>query len=293
MAVRKAVIPVAGFGTRFLPVTKAIPKVLIPVLDHPAIHYCVEEASRAGIRDIVFVVSNDQEAIGRYFDSNPELENHLASRSGTARLDALNAINSMVNVTTVLQEEQRGLGHAVLMARDEIGNEAFAVFLPDDIIRHTSPTIAAMVKIHEENGANVLAVKQVPDSAIPNLGIIDPDPGSSDVRRVRGMVEKPKLEEAPSDLAIIGRYVLAPEVFDAIERAGKGALGEIQITDAIAKFIDGPGVFAYLFPGDHFDVGMPLGMLKAAIHEGLGRDDMRAELVEYMNNALESGKTED
>ncbi len=291
MTVRKAVIPVAGFGTRFLPVTKSVPKVLIPVLDHPAIHFCVAEATEAGISEIIFVVSRGQEAIAGYFEANPVLEAHLAGRGDDDRLRELHSINRMADVTTVVQEEQRGLGHAVLMARDKVGDEPFAVFLPDDIIRSEDPTIGAMIRIHEERDANVIAVKQVPDSAIPSLGIIDPVAGAGDVRRVKGMVEKPALADAPSDLAIIGRDVLTPQVFDAVARAGEGALGEIQLTDAIAALIDDPGVYAYRFPGDHFDVGTPVGMLKATIHEALGRHEMRDELVRWMDTELKTRVT--
>ncbi len=288
MTVRKAVIPVAGFGTRFLPVTKSVPKVLLPVLDHPAIHFCVAEAAEAGIGEIIFVVSRGQEAVGGYFATNSALEDHLTGRGDDDRLGELRSINCMADVTTVVQEEQRGLGHAVLMAREKVGDEPFAVFLPDDIIRSDNPTIGAMIRIHDEHHANVIAVKQVPDSAIPSLGIIDPEAGGGDVRRVRGMVEKPALADAPSDLGIIGRYVLTPQVFDAIEGADAAALGEIQLTDAIAALIDDPGVYAYRFPGDHFDVGTPLGMLKATIHEALGRNDMRDELVRWMDMELKA-----
>lgn len=284
--VRKAIIPVAGFGTRFLPVTKAIPKNMIPVLDHPAVHYAVAEAAEAGIHDIVFVVSRNQEAVERYFQTNAELEDALDRRGNTAKAEEMLAIARMVNVSSVLQEQQLGLGHAVLMARDKIGNEPFAVFLPDDIIWDEGPTIGSMIEQYREHGANVIAVKEVPDSAVPLLGIVDGQPVSDREYMVSGMIEKPSLENAPSNLAIIGRYVLSPEIFDVLESIEPGAIGEIQLTDAIKMMIDNPGVRAYRFPGRHFDVGTPVGLLKAAIYAALRRDEMKDDIVEWMKVAI-------
>lgn len=280
--VRKAIIPVAGFGTRFLPVTKAIPKNMIPVLDHPAVHYAVAEAAQAGIRDIVFVVSKNQESVERYFHNNAELEDALDSRGNVAKADEMRAIAKLVNVSSVLQEQQLGLGHAVLMARDKIGAEPFAVFLPDDIIWDDHPTIGAMIEQHNEHGANVIAVKEVPDSAVPFLGIVDGQPVGEHEYALSGMVEKPSLEDAPSNLAIIGRYLLSPEIFDVLERVEPGAIGEIQLTDAIKMMMVDPGVRAYRFPGSHFDVGTPAGLLKASIYAALQRDEMKEEIVEWM-----------
>ena len=284
--VTKAIIPVAGFGTRFLPVTKAIPKNMIPVLDHPAVHYAVAEAAEAGIRDIVFVVSQNQETVERYFQNNTELEDALDSRGDTSKADEMRAIAEMVSVSSVLQEKQLGLGHAVLMARDKIGDEPFAVFLPDDIIWGEEPTIGSMIGQYQEHGANVIAVKEAPDSAVPFLGIVDGSPVSDREYAVSGMVEKPKLEDAPSNLAIIGRYVLSPEIFDVLERVEPGAVGEIQLTDAIKMMTETPGVRAYRFPGNHFDVGTPTGLLKASIYAALQRDEMKDDIVEWMKAAI-------
>jgi UTP--glucose-1-phosphate uridylyltransferase len=290
MEVRTAVIPVAGFGTRFLPVTRAVPKAMIPILDHPAVHICVEEASRAGIRRIVFVVSRNQEAIVRYFQPYPELEDALRRRGPAASglLARMSAIPSLANATYVLQDELRGLGHAVLMAREEVGNEPFAVLLPDDVIWGEGPTTGAMMELHRRRDANIIAVKHVPDSMVPNLGIVSASPVADRELRVAGMVEKPALADAPSNLAIIGRYVLVPEVFEALEKVTPGAIGEIQLTDAIAALIDDPGVYAYEFPGDHFDVGTPLGLLKASVHAALDRDDMSGEIEDWLRQTLES-----
>ncbi|MAP39765.1 MAG: UTP--glucose-1-phosphate uridylyltransferase [Dehalococcoidia bacterium] len=284
--VSKAVIPVAGFGTRFLPVTKSIPKNMIPVLDHPALHYVVAEAAAAGIRDIVFVVSKNQETVERYFQTNRELEDALDSRGNTSKADEMRAITRMVNVSTVLQEQQLGLGHAVLMARELIGGDPFAVFLPDDIILGEMPTIGSMIEQYRLHGSNVVAVKEVSDSVVPFLGIVDGIPVSESEYVLSGMIEKPSLEAAPSNLAIIGRYVLSPKIFDVLEHVEPGAVGEIQLTDAIKVMMDSPGVRAYRFPGLHFDVGTPAGLLKASINAALQRDEMKDDIVEWMKLAI-------
>ena len=284
--VSKAVVPVAGFGTRFLPVTKSIPKNMIPVLDHPALHYVVAEAAAAGIRDIVFVVSKNQETVERYFQTNRELEDALDSRGNTSKADEIRAITRMVNVSTVLQEQQLGLGHAVLMAREIIGGDPFAVFLPDDIIWGEMPTIGSMIEQYRLHGSNVVAVKEVPDSVVPFLGIVDGIPVSESEYVLSGMIEKPSLEAAPSNLAIIGRYVLSPKIFDVLEHVEPGAVGEIQLTDAIKVMMDSPGVRAYRFPGLHFDVGTPAGLLKASINAALQRDEMKDDIVEWMKLAI-------
>ena len=284
--VSKAVVPVAGFGTRFLPVTKSIPKNMIPVLDHPALHYVVAEAAAAGIRDIVFVVSKNQETVERYFQTNRELEDALDSRGNTSKADEIRDITRMVNVSTVLQEQQLGLGHAVLMAREIIGGDPFAVFLPDDIILGEMPTIGSMIEQYRLHGSNVVAVKEVPDSVVPFLGIVDGIPVSESEYVLSGMIEKPSLEAAPSNLAIIGRYVLSPKIFDVLEHVEPGAVGEIQLTDAIKVMMDSPGVRAYRFPGLHFDVGTPAGLLKASINAALQRDEMKDDIVEWMKLAI-------
>ena len=288
MSIRKAVIPAAGFGTRFLPVTRTIPKVMIPVLNEPAIQFSVREAADAGIEHIVFVISRGQEATNDYFQPVPALEDALEQRGNTELLNAMRDISSMIETSFVYQDEQLGLGHAVLMAKDEIGDEPFAVFLPDDIIWADSPPIGDMIKVFSEQKSSVIAVKQVPDEAIPNLGVIDPEPLNDNVYRIKGMVEKPRLEDAPSNLAIVGRYVLTPEVFDALEQAPPGAIGEIQLTDAIEAVRAEQGAYAYKIVADHFDVGTPLGMLKASVYAALKRDDMARELKAWLKPMLNS-----
>ena len=286
MTVRKAVVPVAGFGTRFLPVTRAVPKNLLPVFDRPSIHFCVEEAAAAGIEEIIFVVSDNQEAIPRYFEEWPALEGALEGRGNSEMLEQMRRISGLARINCVTQSEQKGLGHAVLMARDAVGDEPFAVFLPDDVIWADRPTIGGMIRFYEETGCCVVALKEVPDEAVPNLGIVDVEPVDETTSRIFGMVEKPRLEDAPSNLAIIGRYVLGPEVFGTLERVRPGALGEIQLTDAIAAHIEAPGVRGYHFTGEHFDVGTPLGMLKASVAAALRREDIESDLRSWLLDAL-------
>jgi UTP--glucose-1-phosphate uridylyltransferase len=288
MSIRKAIIPAAGFGTRFLPVTRTIPKVMLPVLNEPAIQFSVREAADAGIEHIVFVISRGQEATNDYFQPVPSLEHALEERGNADLLKEMRDISSMMQTTFVYQDEPLGLGHAVLMAKDEIGDEPFAVFLPDDIIWADSPPIGDMIKVFSEHKSSVIAVKQVPDEAIPRLGVIDPEPLNDKVYRIKGMVEKPRLEDAPSNLAIVGRYVLTPEVFDALKQAPPGAIGEIQLTDAIEAVRAEQGAYAYKIVADHFDVGTPLGMLKASVYAALKRDDMARELKAWLKPMLNS-----
>ena len=283
MTIRKAVMPVAGFGTRFLPVTRAVPKNLLPVFDRPSVHLCVEEAVSAGIEDIVFIVSEGQEEpMTRYFSPQPALERALEARNDAALLERMRQIASMANVSCVTQTEQKGLGHAILMAREAVGDEAFAVFLPDDVIWADSPTIGEMIEVHGETGGNVVALEEVSDADVPSKGIVAIERLSETTSRVLDMVEKPALEDAPSNLAIVGRYVLTAEIFDTLENTPAGALGEIQITDAIARHIESPGVYGYHFGGQHQDVGNPLGALKASVIEGLRREGLADELRAWL-----------
>ena len=297
--VRKAVIPAAGMGTRFLPATRSVQKVMLPVLDIPSLHMVVAEAASAGIDRIAVIVSARDRAIEEYFEPNPGLEAALRASGKPEVADAMRSIAEMATVEVLVQDRPRGLGHAVSVAADWVGEEAFAVLLPDDLIWADGPTIGEMARLHSRLGASVLAVKRVPDAAVPGLGIVDAEPVPEQLHRVRGrlhrlpqhperlhrvrgMVEKPALADAPSNLAIIGRYVLTPGVFRALENTAPGAIGEVQVTDAIAALIPTEGVFAYEFPGDHFDVGVPVGMLEAAIYAGLRRPDIAPRLRTYL-----------
>ncbi len=273
-ALRKAVIPAAGLGTRFLPVTRAVPKPLLPVLDKPLIQYAVEEAAAAGIREIALVVSPGMEAIAEYFAPQPALERALAEKGDHERLEQQRAISGLAEVTSVLQPEPRGLGHAVLMARDFVGGETFAVFLPDDLFWSDAPVIGQLADVAERYGGSAVAGKRVAPEVVPYVGIIDGDEVDNGVYRVRGLVEKPRLSDARSDLAIIGRYVLSPSVFDHIERGKPGALGEIQITDAIAALIGDEPVHALEYSGHHIDAGTMPGLFRAALYEATRRPEL-------------------
>lgn len=282
MRVRKAVIPVAGFGTRFLPATKAVPKALIPVFDTPPIHYAVREAAEAGIEQVALVVSKGQEAVAGYFDRFEGLESTLERTGKSEMLALVRGISEMADISCVYQHEQRGLGDAVLCARPLVGDEPFALMLPDDLIPDGPPVIGRMIEMYAERGASVIALREVPDERVPSLGIVEAERVGELTYEVRGMVEKPALEDAPSNLAIIGRYVLTPQVFDALDATAPGAGGEIQITDAMANFIETQGIFGYEFPGVHFDVGTPLGLLMASFHAALQHEDVSPELRAWL-----------
>ncbi len=282
VSIRKAVIPAAGLGTRFLPATRSVPKVMLPVLDVPTLHMVVAEAAEAGIDQVVVVVSAADRAIESYFRPNPVLETALRSAGKSEVVEAMRNIGEMATVETLIQEEPRGLGHAVSVAADWVGDEPFAVLLPDDLIWSDGPTIGEMIALHDRFGTSVLAVKRVPDEAVLGLGIVDADALGERLHKVNAMVEKPVLEDAPSNLAIIGRYVLTSQIFTELKETAPGALGEVQITDAIAALIQPEGVYAYEFPGDHFDVGVPAGMLEAAIFLALRRPDMSVRLRRYI-----------
>ena len=282
MKVRTAVILTAGLGTRFLPASRSVPKAMLPVLDTPVVHYAVEEAVAAGIEEVVFVVSDRQESIGRYFDSAPELERALRERGEDALLARMQSISAMAEIREVRQHEQLGTGHAVLTARLLVGDEPFAVFLADDLIRSDSSTIGRMIEIFDDAGGSVIALREVPDAMVPSLGIVDATEVEERLYQVAGLVEKPSLAEAPSNLAIIGRYVLTPRVFATIEATPPGAKGEIQLTDAIARLLPSEAVYGYRFPGTHFDTGTPLGLLKASIHAALGSPELGADLREWL-----------
>lgn len=286
MKIHSAVIPAAGFGTRLLPATKSIPKVMLPIVDRPAIHLCVEEAVKAGIERIIFVLSPGQESVIEYFRGSPDVERVLAQRGEFDLLRAVREIADMADFSFVYQEERLGLGHAVLMARNLVDNEPFAVLLPDDLMWSDRPAIGEMMKLHDAYESSVLAVTEVPKAEVHMSGIIDAMPVSDGVSRVIGIVEKPDPADAPSNLAITGRYVLTPEVFDAIQELQPGAGGEIQLTDAIAMVLPTQAVYAYHFPGVHIDVGTPLGLIKASVHAAMRRPDMAGELRAWLAEML-------
>lgn len=272
-SVRKAVVPAAGLGTRFLPVTKAVPKPLLPVLDTPAIHMVVSEAAAAGIRSVAVVVAPADRAIERYFGADLHLESALRSAGQSSLADSVRRLAEIADIEFIVQDRPGGLGHAVSVASEWVGDEPFAVLLPDDLIWTDGPAIGQLAALYDRLGASVIAVREVPDDLVPGLGIVDPEPAGDRLHRVRALVEKPPLNMAPSNLAIVGRYVLSAGVLSALAETEPGARGEIQITDAISSLVVREGVYAYEFDGHHVDVGTPAGMLEAALYEGLRRPD--------------------
>jgi len=286
--IRKAVIPAAGLGTRFLPATKVLPKEILPVVDRPVIEWAVEEARDSGITDVTMVLSPGKDLLMRHFAPAPDLERHLEERQKTAQLQQVREIGRGVRVGQVLQQEPLGLGHAVLMAREAVGEEYFAGLLPDDIIRGARPVTAQMIDVHRQYGCTVLAVRKVPIEAIGRYGSIEIGGQEGRVYEVKHLVEKPDPADAPSDLAVMGRYILSPRIFDALERTERGAGGEIQLTDGIMNLLGEERVVALEFEGDYFDVGTIGGWLKTSIALARADPGFRDEVDSYLRELLES-----
>src|ERR1043166_257354 len=285
--VRKAVFPAAGLGTRFLPPTKAQPKEMLPIVDKPIIQYGVEEALHSGIQNIIIVTGRGKSAIEDHFDVSFELEYLLESRSKKELLGIVRGISDMINVSYIRQKEALGLGHAVLRAMELVGEEPFAVVLADDVIEAETPCLRQLLDVHAFFGAPVLAVMEVPPDKIGSYGAIDAEPvshnGTNDrLYRIRNMVEKPKPSEAPSNLAIIGRYVLTPEIFDSLQAIDPGSGGEIQLPDALKHLLRSRPIYAYRFEGTRYDAGDKLGFLKATVEYALRRHDLGNPFREYL-----------
>ncbi len=289
--VTKAVLPVAGFGTRFLPATKSVPKEIMPLVDRPLVQYAIDEARAAGIKEFIFVTSRGKSALEDYFDSAPELEQALIDGNKTALLELLRATNMPSgNVAYIRQQERRGLGHAVWCARNLIGDEPFAVMLPDDVIDAETPCLQQMVEAYAEiGGGNMVATMEVPHENVSSYGILDVDDSIGATMPVRGMVEKPKPDVAPSNMAVIGRYILSPNVLRNLDSVEAGAGGEIQLTDAIAREIEATGdVYGFRFKGRRFDCGSKSGYLQATVAFGLARPDLRDEFLDFLRTVTEN-----
>jgi UTP--glucose-1-phosphate uridylyltransferase len=288
MQVRKAVFPVAGLGTRFLPATKAMPKEMLTVVDKPLIQYAVEEALSAGIQDIVFVTGKGKQAIEDHFDHDCELEHTLMVRSKEALLrEITNIIPESGTIVYTRQNEPLGLGHAIWCARHIIGNEPFAVLLADDLIKSSKPALSGMMSHFEHLQSSLVCVETVDRQATASYGILDADPPEKGLTKIRGLVEKPKPEEAPSNLAIIGRYILTPEIFKILENKETGAGGEIQITDAMARLLETQSIYGYSYEGTRFDCGTKVGFQMANLSYALDRADMRDRLMPFIRNLAE------
>ncbi|PZX05935.1 UDP-glucose pyrophosphorylase [Psychrobacillus insolitus] len=285
--IKKAIIPAAGLGTRFLPATKAMPKEMLPIVDRPTIEYIVEEAIASGIEDIIIVTGKGKRAIEDHFDQNFELEEHLRAKGKFELLDKINQ-SAKVEIHYIRQKEPKGLGHAVWCARNFIGDEPFAVLLGDDIVQSEKPCLQQLMEQFDETGSSVIGVQQVADEVTHRYGIIDPSSAEGRRYQVNNFVEKPAQGTAPSNLAIMGRYILTPEIFEFLETQETGAGGEIQLTDAIQKLNELQEVYAYDFEGTRYDVGEKLGFIQTSIEFALQRDELRGDLLGYLEKVLEN-----
>lgn len=285
MKVRKAVFPVAGLGTRFLPATKAMPKEMLPIVDKPLIQYAVEEALQSGIEEIIFVTGRNKTALEDHFDHSYELEHTLMARSKDALLRELQTlIPETGTISYTRQNEPLGLGHAIWCARNIVGNEPFAVLLADDLIKAQKPCLGQMLEQFTELQASIVAVVAVGEEDISKYGVLDANPPTNGVTRVRGLVEKPEPDKAPSNLAIIGRYILTPEIFTILDQKETGAGGEIQITDAMARLLEEQPIYGFTYQGTRFDCGSKAGFQMANISHAMDRSEMRAQLEPFIKS---------
>ncbi len=284
--VTKAVIPAAGLGTRFLPATKAQPKEMLPVVDRPAIQYVVEEAVAAGLDDILIITGRNKRSLEDHFDRNFELEYHLRSKGKDAELDRVVELAEMADMHYVRQGEPLGLGHAVSVAAKHVGDNPFVVMLGDDIMNDNSAVLSGMIAAHEQTGASIVALMAVPPDEISAYGCAAVEPGDGQLRCITSIVEKPAPQDAPSNLAVMGRYLFNPSIFDKIDQLEPGVGGEIQLTDAIADLLDEEEVIGYVFHEGRFDIGKKIDYLRATVELALARDDLREEFLEVLTNIL-------
>ncbi len=286
MKVRKAVITAGGWGTRFLPITRSQPKEMLPLINKPLIHYAVEEAINSGIEQVILVTALGKNAIEDYFDRSFELEYFLKQREEDELLKTMRKISNMANICYIRQKEQLGLGHAILATKDIVGEEPFAVLLPDDIIDSKVPALKQLLKVYERYQTNVIAVERVGEQDTVKYGIIEPKKISDSLHQVLSLVEKPEPKDAPSNLGIVGRYILNPEIFDALKVTRPGKKGEIQVTDALQLLLNEQKIIACEFEGVRYDTGTPQGWLEATIALALGHPDLGPQLKEYLRKLL-------
>ncbi|MBS4179157.1 UTP--glucose-1-phosphate uridylyltransferase GalU [Lederbergia citrea] len=287
MKIRKAIIPAAGLGTRFLPATKAMPKEMLPIVDKPTIQYIVEEAIESGIEDIIIVTGKGKRAIEDHFDHSFELEQNLLERGKFDLLNEVQKSSKLVDIHYIRQKEPKGLGHAIWCARKFIGDEPFAVLLGDDIVQAEKPCLKQMIEQYERYNASILGVQSVPEDEVSRYGIISGNAFGERFYSVNHLVEKPIQADAPSNLAIMGRYILNPRVFEILGKQEPGAGGEIQLTDAIAELNHYEAVYAYDFEGTRYDVGEKLGFIQTTIEFALQREELRKELINYLSSVLD------
>lgn len=282
MKVKKAIIPAAGLGTRFLPATKAQPKEMLPIVDKPTIQYIIEEAVASGIEEILIITGRNKRAIEDHFDKSVELENELASHGKDEMLNMIKDISNMANIYYIRQKEPKGLGHAISCARTFVGNEPFAVMLGDDVVDSKVPCLKQLIECYNEYKTTILGVQEVPPQEVSKYGIVKGMHIEDRVYKVKDLVEKPKVEEAPSNIAILGRYIITPQIFNILETTAPGKGGEIQLTDALRSLITGEAMYAYNFEGRRYDVGDRLGFLEATVEFALKREDIRKPFMEYL-----------
>ncbi|WP_404468986.1 UTP--glucose-1-phosphate uridylyltransferase GalU [Sutcliffiella horikoshii] len=289
MKIKKAIIPAAGLGTRFLPATKAQPKEMLPIVDKPTIQYIVEEAALSGIEDIIIITGRGKRAIEDHFDKSYELEQTLKTKEKWDYLKSIESISGLANIHYIRQKEPKGLGDAIYCAKSFIGTEPFAVLLGDDIIvSDKEPCLSQMINVHEKYETSVIGVKEVSDDEVPSLGIIGYEEEVEEDRifKVSKLVEKPKIEDAPSRLAIMGRYILTPEIFDILKSQKPGSGGEIQLTDALEELNKRQSLIGYKFDGERYDVGNKFGFIKAQIDFSLKRDDLKIQVKDYLSTLI-------
>ena len=280
--IKKAIIPAAGLGTRFLPATKAQAKEMLPIVDKPTLQYIIEEAIESGIEEILIVTGRNKKSIEDHFDRSVELELELEQKGKTAMLEMVQDISNMVNIHYIRQKEPKGLGHAIHCAKSFIGNEPFAVLLGDDIVDASTPCLKQMIDAYDEYKTTVLGVQEVAKENVDKYGILDVKHIEDRVYKVKDMVEKPAVEEAPSNIAILGRYIITPEIFNILENQAPGKGGEIQLTDALQTLATKEAIYAYNFEGRRYDVGDKLGFLEATVDFALKRPELRDEFIEFL-----------
>jgi len=284
MKIRKAIIPAAGLGTRFLPATKAQPKEMLPIVDKPTIQYIIEEAINSGIEDIMIITGRNKRSIEDHFDKSIELELELEKHGKKDLLDLVQDISNLVNITYIRQKEPKGLGHAILCAKAFIGNEPFAVLLGDDIVSSEKPCLKQMIDEYDKYQTSILGVQTVPQQDVSKYGIVAGTKEGERIYKVNDLVEKPKQEEAPSNVAILGRYIITPKIFEYLENTKPGSGGEIQLTDALKELAKEEDMYAYDFIGRRYDVGNKEGFLEATVEFALAREDLKEEFTKYLKN---------
>ncbi|MGP4106353.1 UTP--glucose-1-phosphate uridylyltransferase GalU [Virgibacillus sp. L01] len=291
MKVKKAIIPAAGLGTRFLPATKAMPKEMLPIVDKPTIQYIVEEAIESGIEDIIIVTGKGKRAIEDHFDNSFELEQNLFEKGKFDLLSEVQKSSKMVGIHYIRQKEPKGLGHAIWCARKFIGNEPFAVLLGDDIVKSETPCLKQLMNQYNRYSASILGVQTVKDEDVSRYGIVDGSMIENHLYNIHSLVEKPKQENAPSNLAILGRYILSPQIFEILGNQKPGTGDEIQLTDAIAELNKHETVYAYDFEGKRYDVGEKMGFIQTTLELALDREDLRKDLLDYLSTVVETELT--